>query len=131
MGIHFQLHLIQLKMFSNENKSEFRRIKFEVFIRSVSYFCVFLYGYMILRGLIETSILGEAEVINHLKQNYDYHGLLLGWIIAVGCIFVPITVIYTFAFGAKKNANFKIVIPAVLLVILFLELFAFLRQAGG
>ena len=117
-------------MLSNEKKSEFRKIQFEVFIRSVSYFCVFLYGYMIFRGLIETSILGEAEVINHLKQNYNYHELLLGWIIAVGRIFVPITVIYTFAFGAKKNPNFKIVISAVLLVILFLELFVLVRQAG-
>jgi hypothetical protein len=79
---------------------------------------------MLLRGLIEGHLNENAGIDEQLK-NYDSQRLFLKWILLMAGIFVPVTLIYTLANGTKHSANFRIVIPLFVSVILYLEFFVF------
>jgi hypothetical protein len=100
------------------------KIKIEVLLRSVSLFYAMCFGYFVLRNLAESHIYGYVET-SALFTNWKYGGFVVKFFFTIGAMFIPITLIYTLAYGVRHKANLKVVITAVLLAILLLELFVF------
>jgi hypothetical protein len=105
-------------------KSEDLKARVGIILRSFSVFFASSLIYLVVRGLVESSIYGDVEPSEFLEQ-WQYGEVAIKWFLTVGGICIFVTLFYTLVFGIRQKANFKIVVPAVLIVVLLLEVFFF------
>ena len=95
------------------------KIKIEIGLRSSSQFFILSFAYIVLRGLFSNP--DTSEFLEHSK----YGEFLTKLFFTLAGIVIPTTLFYTMTFGIRYRANLKIVIPALVLVIVLLEVFVY------
>lgn len=102
-------------------KLEELKIKIGIILRSASLFFASCMLYIVLRGLIEGIVNGDVEPTESFS-NWKLGKFIIKWFLISGGIVVTTTLFYTLIFGIKHRANFKIVVPAVLVFIILFEI---------
>jgi hypothetical protein len=94
-------------------------MKIGIILRSFSMFFVFSFVYIVFRGLY--SSFDTSEFLDYS----DYGKFLTKSFYVIAGIVIPASIFYSMVFGVNRRANSKVVIPAVLLLIILLELFVY------